>query len=356
MNLQRPRRRARAQRGFTLAELMIAITIGLLIMAGMTTMFVQNSRTQAELEKSNRQIENGRFAMQLLSADLANAGFYGEFDPTVLASPATLPQPCSLVLADLKAALPLHVQGYDNAPDASLDCIGTDVRAGTDILVVRHSATCVAGIGSCDAISAGGPFFQASLCNNASELGSGSAADFYNLAVDSAGLSRHQRNCTDPAVIRRYLTYIYFVANNDNAGDAIPTLKRAELSVGSGGVLAWHIVPLVEGIDNLQIEYGVDNAGGAVDGHADSYNADPATGCGTPACPIDDWRKVVAVKLNLLARNIEPTSGYADAKSYQLGRKADGSVNTVAASGDRFKRHVFQATVVLPNPAGRNTP
>jgi type IV pilus assembly protein PilW len=354
MNLQRPRRRARAQRGFTLAELMIAITIGLLIMAGMTTLFVKNSRTQGELEKSNRQIENGRFAAQLLSSDLANAGFYGEFDPTVLASPAALPDPCALDVADLKAALPLHVQGYDNAGPELLSCID-DVRPGTDIVVVRHTATCVAGVGSCDALSAGGPFFQASLCNNPSELGSGSSADFYDLAQDSADLSRHQRNCTDPAVIRRYLTNIYFVANNDNAGDGIPTLKRAELSVGTGNLLEWHVAPLVEGIENLQLEYGIDNVGGVVDGRADTYNAAPG-GCGTPACAVDNWRKTVAVKLNLLARNTEPTTGYADARSYQLGRNADGSVNTVAASGDGYKRHVFQATVVLSNPAGRNTP
>lgn len=354
MKLRPALRRARPQRGFTLAELMIAITIGLLIMAGMTTLFVKNSRTQADLEKSNRQIENGRFAAQLLSADLASAGFYGEFDPTVLTSPAALPDPCSLDVDELKTALPLHVQGYDNAGPGLLDCVD-DVRAGTDIVVVRHTATCVAGIGSCDAISAGGPFFQASLCNNPAELGSGSTADFYNLAEDSAALSRHQRNCTDPAVIRRYLTYIYFVANNDNPGDAIPTLKRAELSVDAGNVLGWHIAPLVEGVENLQLEYGVDNVGGVVDGRADTYSAAPG-GCGAPACAVDSWRKVVAVKLNLLARNTEPTGGYADARSYQLGRNADGSVNTVAASGDAYKRHVFQATVVLPNPAGRNTP
>ncbi|MBC7860441.1 MAG: PilW family protein [Burkholderiaceae bacterium] len=354
MNLQRPPRLSLAQRGFTLAELMIAITIGLLIMAGMTTLFVKNSRAQAELEKSNRQIENGRFAAQLLSADLASAGFYGEFDPTVLASPAAPPDPCSLDVADLRAALPLHVQGYDNAGPDLLSCVD-DVRAGTDIVVVRHTATCVAGIGDCDAVSAGGPFFQASLCNNPSELGSGDTANFYNLEITDGALSRHQRNCTDPAVIRRYLTHIYFVANNDNPGDAIPTLKRAELGESSGGVLAWRIAPLVEGIDNLQLEYGIDDVGGVADGRADVYKAAPG-GCGTPACAVESWRKVVNVKLNLLARNTEPTSGYTDAKAYQLGRNADGSVNRVAPAGDAYKRHVFQATVVLPNPAGRNTP
>ena len=57
------------------------------------------------------------------------------------------------------------------------------------------------------------------------------------------------------ANVYQYRTHIYFVANNDKAGDGIPTLKRAEL-----GVAAFSIVPLVEGVENLQIEYGLDTS------------------------------------------------------------------------------------------------
>jgi type IV pilus assembly protein PilW len=344
----------RAQRGFTLAELMIAVALGLLILAGMTTLFVNNTRAQGEIDKANRQIENGRFAVSLMSGDLRNAGFYGEFDPTRLATPAVLPDPCALTVAALKEALPLHVQGVDNVTAASAPGCIDDVRAGTDVLVLRHTRTCVAGDSNCEPTSAGGPFFQASLCNNPSELDSGEVNDHYALALTTAGMTRHKRDCDQSAgsgtlaPVRVYETHIYFIANNDNSGDGIPTLKRAELG-SAGGAISMTIVPLVEGIENLQVEYGIDSSGDAV---SDLFAADPGTaaGCASAGCAPGHWRNTVAVKLHLLARNLEPSQGYTDTKSYQLG------ANSVAAAGDHYKRHVFQAMVNLPNPAGRKLP
>jgi type IV pilus assembly protein PilW len=349
------RQHCHQERGFSLVELMMSMAIGLLIFAGMTTLLVNNSRAQGEIEKASRQIENGRYAIQLLSGDLRNAGYYGQFDPTVLAAPATLPDPCATSLAELKAALALHVQGGDD----SLACL-QDVRGSTDIVVVRHAATCVLGSANCDTVGAGGPYFQASLCNNASELGSGSVSDFYALGTDPLALTRHRRDCSalagsgTPAELRRLETHVYFIANNDLDGDGIPTLKRAEL-LADGDIIGFKIVPLVEGIENMQIEYGLDLDG---DGVQDAATPAPAThgGCLLPACAVANWRSVVSIKLSLLSRNIERSSGYLASTSYVLGSHADGTANTIAATGDHYRRHVFQSVIALSNPAGRSMP
>jgi type IV pilus assembly protein PilW len=347
--------------GFSLAELLVAVAIGLSLLAGMSAMFVKNTRAQAEIEKAHRQVENGRYAIELLASDLRNAGYFAEFDPSVLAAPTALPAPCALALDELKAGLALAVQGVDN--DATgLSCL-QDLRADTDVLVVRRTATCIAGQAGCEPISAGGPYFQASLCNNASELDSPQTADFYALALNTAGLTRHGRNCTPTAgsgslaAIRRYRTHIYFVANNNQGSDGIPTLKRAEL-VSDGSAATWTIVALAEGIENLQLEYGLDLAPGSGDGVPDLTTAAPAAagGCSADACAVTNWRSAVAVRLNVLARNTTPTAGYRDEKSYVLGRTAGGGLNTIAAARDAYKRHVFQAQVALPNPAGRRLP
>jgi type IV pilus assembly protein PilW len=77
--------------GLSLVELMIAIAIGLVIMAALTTLFAHSSRTREELERNSRQIENGRFALELVSSDLRLAGFYGELDVRSVAPPT---RPC----------------------------------------------------------------------------------------------------------------------------------------------------------------------------------------------------------------------------------------------------------------------
>ncbi|MFC4929640.1 PilW family protein [Massilia sp. GCM10023247] len=352
----------RAARGFSLVELLIAVAIGLALLAGLSAMFVKNTRAQAEIEKAHRQVENGRYAIDLLAGDLRNAGYLGEFNPTVLPAPAALPPACAGTLDELRAGLALAVQGVDGNA-AGLSCL-SDVRAGTDVLVVRRTSTCVAGSSGCEGTASGGPFFQASLCNNASELNSPNVTDFYSLALGTGGLTRHGRDCTavansgTPAAIRRYRTHIYFVANNNVDGDRIPTLKRAEL-VSDGTTIDWNIVPLAEGIDNLQFEYGLDLAPATFgDGVADLTTANPATaaGCAAAACAVANWRSAVAVKVHVLARNAAPTTGHVDRKTYVLGLNADGGSNEIGAARDAYKRHVFQSLVALPNPAGRRMP
>ncbi|MGH8561634.1 MAG: PilW family protein, partial [Nevskiales bacterium] len=65
------------QSGFSLVELMIAITLSLIILAALSAIFVTSSRARDEIARANQQIENGRYAMQILSDDLQLAGYYG---------------------------------------------------------------------------------------------------------------------------------------------------------------------------------------------------------------------------------------------------------------------------------------
>jgi len=341
--------------GFSIPELLVAVTIGLLILAGMITLFARNSRAEAEIERANQQIESGRYAVDLLTNDLGNAGFYGEFDPTLLPGLSAVPDPCAATLTALKSMLPLHVQGYDSG-DALPTCV-SDVKSGTDLVVVRHTRACVSGDPNCSGNDPAGPLFQASLCTNASELGSADPTNWYALDTDPAQLTRHQRDCSPtagsgtPAVARRFQTHIYYVANNDQSGDGIPTLKRAELRY-TGGQLVFVKVPLVEGVENLQIEYGIDTDG---DGVVDVYTSTPAAanGCAQPDCAAANWRNVMAVRVHVLARSPSATPGYVDSKTYVLGTQADGSANTVGPFRDGLQRHVFESLVPLLNPIGR---
>ena len=333
--------------GYSIVELMVSITVGLLILAGLATTFANNSRARAEIDRANQQTENGRYALQVLTDDLRNAGSLASFNPTSLASPTSDPDPCATGIAQLNTALPISVQGYDNGANAPT-CI-SDLRAGTDILVVRRASSCAVGAAGCDAYVTGDPYFQASGCTDAAELGSGSIATYYVLDTNTANLTLHQKDCATAAGWYQYRTHIYFVANDDKAGDGIPTLKRAELGAGS-----FSIVPVAEGVENLQIEYGLDTTSG---GSPSVYTANPDlySGC-APAVCVGYWRNTVAAKINLLARNTTTTPGYVDGKTYALGLTFAGAANTFGPFLDGYKRHVYESVVRLNNTAGRNTP
>ena len=365
--------------GFTIIEFMIAMTLSLLVLAALTGAFVANSRSRTEIEKANEQIENGRFALQALTDDLEMAGFYSHLDidlaitaDTPMPIPTAKPNPCAIAVADLAAALPMHIQGYDSpaAIDTDLDDCISDVAPNTDILVVRRTATCVQGATNCATV-AGAPYFQASLCDT--QLGSLNYTDYYRLLASTGTFNRTKRDCTTFAEKRQYLVHIYFIANNDQAGDGFVTLKRAELGADAAGTaIEFTIVPLAHGIQDLQIDYGIDTSGdGAPDVFTSSPDTyDPAGGASGPfdecadhgAECVSNWRNVMSVRLNLLASNTSPTRDYTDTKVYTLGLNDDGTSRcakdadadgTCEGFGDAIKRHVYQTSVRLNNPAGR---
>lgn len=332
------------QQGFSLVELMIAITVSLLLLAMLSANFVYSSRARSELERTNQQIESGRYALQVLNDDLQHAGFFAQFraaeaEVTPLAA---LPSPCDTALANLRASIAVPVQGYDNS-DGSLACL-TDVKSGTDVLVIRHVSTCARGSADCNDL-ANAPYFQASLCNT--ELATGTIADRYRLDTNLAALTRTRKDCLTPAEARRLLVHIYFIANNDRAGDGIPTLKRT----GIGADNAFSTVSISAGIENMQLEYGIDADG---NGSPDAYSANPGAygGCTAAAC-VDNWQNITAIKLNLLARNTTKSSDFEDTKTYVLGLNASGNSQVLGPFNDGYRRHAYQTLVRLINVATR---
>jgi len=133
----------RRMAGTSLVEIMIAIALGMMIMAALAVIFANSSRQRTEMERSSRQIENGRYAMDLISEDIRLAGFYGELNvkqPSLFPVPGALPNPCSTTQSDWIAGIPLHIQGYDDGSGLSGSCAPFyPPTPANDVLVVRRA-------------------------------------------------------------------------------------------------------------------------------------------------------------------------------------------------------------------------
>ena len=324
-------RTLRSQAGLSLIELMISITLGLMILSGVAFVFVNTSQARNEIERTSRQIENGRYAVELLVDDISLAGYYGELDVGALTPPGALPtDQCSTSPVDWLSWMPLHIQGFDNGTGFNATtCPLTNHKAGTDVVVIRRTRTCVAGTTGCEAAIAGQPYVQVSLCSTEATLN--------KIGLEGTEtFDLKQNDCTNTAVKRKYFVHVYYISTDNGSGANVPTLKRMELDGTS-----WTTTPLVEGIEQMNLIYGVDSTG---DGAPDNYTAAPAT--------IADWLNVVSVQIYLLARNLETSPDYTDGKTYNLGIDSLGAAVTVTPA-DNYRRHIYSSVVRLNNPAGR---
>jgi type IV pilus assembly protein PilW len=336
--------------GVSLIELMVGITLGLLILAGLASVFANTSRSRTELERTSRQIENGRYAMEILGDDLRMAGFYGEFSVNTLAVPAALPDPCSTDPTVWAQAIRVAVQGYDTGTSAPA-CMPANVKANTDIIVVRRTAGCQAGVSGCSAATSQQAFFQAAKC------GTQVAATNTSYILNRFGqtFDRQLKDCATNAGMRRYFVNIYYISTQNDQGTSIPTLKRLELNDTSDG---FNEVTLVEGIEQMNIEYGVDYTGStacSADGQPDAWTADPTnfTPTGCTGSDVINWSNVVAARINILARNTEASPTYTDNKTYTLGLDAAGNPVTVTNPNDNYHRHAYNTVVRLVNVSQR---
>jgi type IV pilus assembly protein PilW len=339
----RDRRAPRAsQRGLTIVELMIAMTVALLVLGTVAVVFAGTSRNRASLERSARLIENAQYAMDLLRGDITQAGYYDALTTSIVTW--RVPDPCAVAMDALGWSAPgtsppaapasivdapVPISGVRRS-DATPACI-PDRKPDTAMLVVRY----VGPAATARASASGAPYLQLSKC--ASDV-----ANVQNLGVISskpADFTVHNIDCASFADIKQYVTRIYYVANCDRCGiDTIPTLKRAEL-VGDAIV----VTPVAEGIENLQIEYGIDaNNDGTPDRYLDFV--DPALGAA-----YGEWANVMAVRLYVLVRSTNVEPGYQDmTKQFNLG-----PAGYTAVAGDGYKRTLLTSVVRPMGPAGQ---
>jgi type IV pilus assembly protein PilW len=330
--------------GFTLVELMVAMAIASVLLVALAAMFVNTSAARGEMDKSSRQIETGRYAMQILADEITHAGYFGALanPPSLPVTVTSLPDPCDFAVATVQGSVAIPLQGYVGKPTTAalgISCIdaAAGYKPGSAVIVVKRADTSIAAA----AATAGFYNIQTSGC----------AGDPVRYILDSpsATFNLHSNNSpgclpltgAPAAKITPVYSRIFYISTCSNASctasghDSVPTLKRIDLTPTAMSAP----VALVDGIEDMQFEYGIDTA--AADGTPDSY---------TDAPSFANWLNVMAVRVHILARNIDDTPGYTDVKTYTLG---SATPYTPSGADVHYRRHVYSELVRLTNPSGR---
>jgi type IV pilus assembly protein PilW len=326
-----------ASSGVSLIELMVAMTISIILLAGAVVVFSKARDTFSTMDTTARLQETARYAMSVIENDVRMSGYLGLMSRpeliTNLADPLTDPDGAAVALAgcdtNWASDLANYVTGWDQTEGAfglnsSCAPYKTSWRDTTDGLIVRRASAERIPQSSADLA----PFKGRVLI-----VTSRSAGQIF--VGDEAGQIPSSYAQSDPvdapplADTRPLLVNAYYVSDASSEGDNYPSLRRKRLVAGPA-VQDEEIVP---GVEDLQVQYGVDTNG---DRNADRYvNADGLAGNDV----------VVAVRIWIRVRARERDVAWNDTATYSYANQADSA----PADERQYRRVVISKTLQLRN-------
>jgi len=367
-------------KGFSLVELMVAVTIGLIILVSVSAIFITSKKSYSVQDRLARLQENARFAMQYIMKDVRMAGYYGcltDFDTsTVTSSLNPVPGVSSFVMT-------LPIEGLKAGTSTWYPSLNTSIPTGTTSVTSKESA-CPGAVGSrctnTDAIAVliadpsetspngidnpHGLDITAEMADETSPItvatttlinvndivtvSDCSHADVFQVTgITSSGgnsvIAHAASSSPSPGNSTGALGQQY----RPSGGKLIKfTYRRYYIGTGSSGLPALFRdgtegqQEIVEGIENMQILYGVDKDT-PPDGIPNVYLKPDALASA-------DWKNVVSVRVGILAMTVNDKAESTDKDSAAYDVDGDGATD-FTAPGDRNKRRVFLSTVMLRN-------
>ncbi len=304
-----------SQQGLTLVEIMVAITISLILMAGVIQIFVSNKQNYRVQEATSRLQENGRFASHLVTQEVRMADFWGcagsvssvtdRLNPPI--PPATNP-------IDPMAG---GVSGTDDTGLNGSDTITLQGAFGSGMGVNGHNVNAASfSVASANHTLDADKIVLASDCQKATIFQVTNSSPGTNVTVVGNTGTSSPGNASKPALSYANGSAMIYEARkitySIKAGaSGEPALFRSENDID---------VEMVEGVENMQILYGEDTNN---DQTANRYVEADAAGL-----VMDN---AVSVRMTLTLRTVED------------------SVASVTANGDRRIRRNYTTTITIRN-------
>lgn len=347
----------RKQSGFSLVELMIALVIGLLLIAGVIELFVGSKQMYRVQDMKARMQENGRYAIHQISSLISHAGYQGcnslHMEETNVTNFLN-----NVSNYEWSFTVPIEGQNATGTTWSPAKQNNINAAQGSDILTVRAATNLYVEVSShadktspitipagtamndCDPASdndcaniimlnncENAVIFQAS--NNPVQDGKiefaqgvgtpGNSAEIYAVGTNTPSI----KHTYGSAWLTSMATHTFFVGTSDGE----PVLFE---KVGSQNAQV-----LVEGVEQMQVQYGLDDDDDqTVDRYvtADQVNA--------------NWDKVISIKIWLVMINpdSQPNTSVAisNPNIYVEGQ-------SIATAQDNQLRQVFTRTIVLRN-------
>lgn len=313
------------QRGLTLIELMIALTIGLFLVGAVSALFVNTRNGFDYSNEVARLQETGRFALEAISRDVRMAGYNG--CGRTVATANVVNNASTNPLLDFSTPIRGYEVGVDTLPTAlsaagalsDTDAIILIGASNGDIVVQSHNPPAAQINTNTHAIQPGeillitdcskASIFQmtgptnnnnnaTNLVHNTGTGTPGNCTKFLGASCPSASSYTYKPG----SMMLRLSSSAYFIGNS-SLGNGTRSLYAMELEGATNGTSVAR--ELLVGVQDMQITYGLDTDG---DGTANNMG-----NSATAITASNAWSQVISVQVSLTVRstrtNISTTGG-----------------------------------------------
>ncbi len=344
----------RQNAGFTIVELMVAMTLSLFLLGAITYVVVNSNKNYNTTDSLARLQENARFAVEFLARDLRRAGYLG----------------CANDVTEVNSTLNggkygggaggfaiNSLEGAENIgastvwkPSGSAVSVANTPLTGSDAIAIRYldlnnpigvmkempneSAVLyvnpghglkegdIIAVTDCD----GADIMQLTNVNPAGAATSGKDGLVHNAGGSNPGNSTQKlkRSYGEDSTVLKFGSFAYYVANNSSNR---PALFR-ETTSGTE--------ELIEGVESMQILYG------------EVTGSDRSPTHYRKAVDVDKWENVVSVRVGFLFGTIANTADGQYGTDVDTGTyPVNGTM--IDPTDERRLRKVFVSTIMLRN-------
>ena len=326
------------QTGMTFIEIMIALLMGSILLGGVLQVFLGSKQTFRMQQALSRLQENGRFALDFLAKDIRMAGFLG-CNSSITSIDIKLPNRFNRAFNDVLSGDESITESWiSNACGNNGECI-----RGTDAITF-YSANSCGGLLSKNASSKlylnsnntcrilAKDIVLISNCSNANIFRPTQvpSIDIINYSNNNYNLFDIQDYLPQAAEVFSVNAYTYFIRTGASGQPALWRLNNAKAVTTTTD----NPVELIEGIENMQIVYGVDSP----------LDQNKIPNYYLPADQVsnsNNWPNVVSVQISLLAVSLDDNLA-TQPVPYKFN-------NILTTPTDRRIRRVFNTTIALRN-------
>jgi len=307
MNLSLSQKLSTKTAGFSLVELMVAMVLSIILLAGVIDIYINTKQTYNVQEGLSRMQENARFVMGRLTRELSTAGYLG-----CLGSIDNEEERVINTLSDKTKGYNLEtpVTGIEGSGGTADEITIIRAKGGSAVAVSKQIDSKFSGPVTLD--------FNDPDYSDLEQYDVVTIADCEKVATfmitntpGSDGVIQHATGVSDPKTSQSNssVDLEHPFGHNDKTPATVLLTKAVTYSIGNSAAgtcstatpgfcaLFENGAELVEGVENLQFEYGVDSDN---DTDVDLYR---------DASAVTDWARVVSVRITVTLNEVSRVPG-----------------------------------------------